>query len=250
LVNRFKILNYTLSGGSTVKRHVLSPVQVNLSRFILGLEGLNEGLEKSRESFNINTKLHKNFILENFVKDKKIWYLRQYFNFFKESDEKSIIIKLYSIFKNSPFFIDFIFTTLCRSYWDFEFQEKTKNLQNSMNYKIYIILLNFINKESFDLKLEYTMIKDQEYFFKKIQDSDVKFYSLNQRKVNFEDLLNEMKEYMKLLLKRKEIKWLLSEEEIKWIGVDKEYLEKNIKFVEMERENIKNKDNNNKKGLL
>jgi hypothetical protein len=75
-----------------------------------------------------------------------------------------------------------------------------------MNYKIYIILLNFINKESFDLKLEYTMIKDQEYFFKKIHDSDVKFYSLNQRKVNFEDLLNEMKEYMKLLLKRKEIK--------------------------------------------
>lgn len=69
LVYHFKSLNITLSGGSTVKRHVLSPVQINLSRFLIGTEGLIESHSSTKESFKLSNIIHKkNLIIIYYLK--------------------------------------------------------------------------------------------------------------------------------------------------------------------------------------
>jgi hypothetical protein len=72
LVNRFKKLDIVLSGGSTVKRHLLSPIHMRLSRFLLILEGYQVSFDKTIDSFQINNLIHSVNVVENFSKNKNI----------------------------------------------------------------------------------------------------------------------------------------------------------------------------------
>ncbi len=68
----FKVFNLPLSGGSTVKRHALSPVQISLSRFIIATLGLQNTYPTSKISFNLSSKFNQRNLVENFSRDKKI----------------------------------------------------------------------------------------------------------------------------------------------------------------------------------
>ena len=61
-----------LSGGSTVKRHALSPVQISLSRFIIATFGLQNTNHISRDSFNLSSKFNQRNLVKHFSNNKKI----------------------------------------------------------------------------------------------------------------------------------------------------------------------------------
>ena len=80
LVQKFKSLNITLSGGSTVLRHSISPVQLNLIKFILDIESEEYSAERIiKNTFNLNKIIHKKNLIETFSKDHKIWLIRETF---------------------------------------------------------------------------------------------------------------------------------------------------------------------------
>lgn len=65
LVNTFKKIGVVLSGGSSVKRHVLSPVQMKLSRFLFLLEGWKKSYDNTKTSFFINNIMNNYNLLNN-----------------------------------------------------------------------------------------------------------------------------------------------------------------------------------------
>ena len=78
LVKQFANLNITLSGGSTVLRHTLNPVQLKLFRFISDIESVESPAEKLiNDSFNLSKIIHKKNLIEIFSKDYKIWLIRE-----------------------------------------------------------------------------------------------------------------------------------------------------------------------------
>jgi hypothetical protein len=79
LVNNFKNIGIGLSGGLTTKRHVLSHVQMKLTRFLLILEGWTKSYENTTTSYKIHNIMHSNNIIDNFSKNKIIWEIRQKF---------------------------------------------------------------------------------------------------------------------------------------------------------------------------
>lgn len=101
LVNKFKSLGISLSGGSTVKRHLLSPIHMRLSRFLLILEGHEKSYIRTIDSYKLNTIVHSKNSIKNFSKNKSIWKLR---NIFKkvEGYNNEWDLRLFLIFKTHP----------------------------------------------------------------------------------------------------------------------------------------------------
>lgn len=220
LVDSFKSLNIILSGGSTVSRHILTPVQINLARFILGLEGLNESHQMSQISFKLHTLLQSNLRLENFVKDRKIRLIREYLKYFNLPAQTNSLIKdLYFLYKNSPSLIDFIFLAIS---WGGEHLNKNK-------HEIVYKNIEDVLKNS---TLYYEDQSKEGDILSKIQSIENKLNFSNNKWNNFEDLLKEISEYNKLLIKKEGNKWLIELED-----KNSEYKNKNLKF----RENLKKK---------
>jgi hypothetical protein len=154
LVYHFKSLNITLSGGSTVKRHVLSPVQINLSRFLIGSEGLIESHSLTKKSFKLNNIIHKKNLIDNFSKDKKIWLIREKIRFSPLVKQYNLICKLLYLYnKNFTSVINLIFDNL-NNYTKIE--ESFNIMGSNQGVSAELISLNeenFINPlEKFDLK--------------------------------------------------------------------------------------------------
>lgn len=101
LVNKFKSLGISLSGGSTVKRHLLSPIHMRLSRLLLIFEGHDKSYIRTIDSYKLNTIVHSKNSIKNFSKNKNILKLR---NIFKnvEGYTKDWDLWLFLIFKTHP----------------------------------------------------------------------------------------------------------------------------------------------------
>jgi hypothetical protein len=109
LVNRFKKLDIVLSGGSTVKRHLLSPIHMRLSRFLLILEGYQVSFDKTIDSFQINNLIHSVNVVENFSKNKNIWKLRNAIKNTKKFNNEDIDTSIYLLNKIEPYFTETYF---------------------------------------------------------------------------------------------------------------------------------------------
>lgn len=234
LVANFKNINIILSGGSTVSRHVLSPVQINLARFILGSEGLKETHKISKESFQIHKKLHFLYKLENFVKDKKIWLIRKYFNFFNEPYKpklnESLILKLYHLYINSPYYIDYILYMIIYS---------EMHYYKNDHFLVHKYLLGFLERETAASFLDGPIIKNGN-FFKVIEYYESKFFPINQRKDKLEDLLKEIKTFNEILFKKECLTWQIELETIKkQLNTELKYADKFSNFYSERMEKIK-----------
>lgn len=222
LVDSFKSLNIKLSGGSTVSRHILTPVQVNLSKFILGLEGLNESHLKSKNSFKLHKKLHTYLRLENFVKDRKIILIRKYLKHLTNPERnKYLIIQLYCIYKNSPQLINFIFTSIS---WGLE------QLYKNQHPHQHEIVYNNIEKILLDYSSNFVDLSKEGDILKNIQNLESKLYFnfTNKKENNFEDILKEISDYNHSLIKNKEIFKMFIDTKDKNL----EFKDKNIKLKE------------------
>lgn len=214
LVDSFKSLNIILSGGSTVSRHVLTSVQINLARFILGLEGLNESHQISQSSFKLHKKLHTNLRLENFVKDRKIRLILEYLKYFNNQVEYNrLVINLYVLYKNSPLRFDFILVAIA---WGNE------HLYKDQPEIVYEKISNVLENS----KLYFEDFSKEGDILCKIQSLDSKLYYTNKKENNFAYLLKEISEYVKFLNLHKKkgmAKWMNIE-----LGTNNlEYKEKN-----------------------
>ncbi len=120
LVYCFKVFNMPLSGGSTVKRHALSPVQISLSRFIIATTGLQNTYPTSRDSFNLSSKFNLNFLVKNFSRDKRIWLIREAVRLspFMNQHYDQMSLLLYYVSQSKPTVIDFIFDKLANLWYD------------------------------------------------------------------------------------------------------------------------------------
>jgi len=233
MVSNFKNLNIILSGGSTVSRHILSPVQINLARFILGSEDLKNSHQISKDSFKIHKQLHNSYRLKNFVKDKKIWLIREYFKFnqaYSLQRHNSLILKLYHIYINSPYLIDFILYMIIYS---------EKHYYKNDHLLVCKFLSDLIDSETAVFFIEGPLIKNQ-HFYRDIQAYESKFFPVNLRKNKLEHLLIEIKLFNETLIKKDGLKWQIKPETVqKQLDIELKYQDKNIKFLEEREKKIK-----------
>jgi hypothetical protein len=161
LVNRFKDLNINLSGGSTTKRHVLSPVQMKLAIFLQILDGFQDSINKSRESFNLANLIQKTNAIEMFSKNELIWEIRNILKDLYKDKHKhiEIDIRLFLLNRINPNYILNIST---------ELKQKNEN-------KIEEICLDILNK-SFD-KSELIDNKKVKSFLNTLKNCDSKYHS-------------------------------------------------------------------------
>lgn len=113
LVAYFKKIDVVLSGGSTVKRHALSPVQIKLANFVFLTEGVSNALKASRKSFEINNQRHKSNLIVNFSKNKNIWFIREKLRLSEISKELywKASVYLYLLSKANPSYIEHLLET-------------------------------------------------------------------------------------------------------------------------------------------
>lgn len=182
LVHLFSSLNITLSGGSTSKRQILSPVQMNLSRFLIGVEGLKESLTLTRDSFKLGSVLHKNNLIKNFSQDKKIWLIREKIRFTPLAVHYDYICKLLFFFSNNvPAFIDFIFARL-----------NTEDFANE--------LIQFLERE-ISTRGFYPNYFNEDNFSGPLKKYDLKYYPLAKRTKTLKLLEKEIEDNKNLLNK-------------------------------------------------
>jgi hypothetical protein len=115
LVQKFKSLNISLSAGSTVLRHSISPVQLNLIKFILDIESEEYSAEWFiKNTFNLNKIIHKKNLIETFSKDHKIWLIRETFRLhnIKIINYMDFCILLYLHNKYLPHLVELLFDQL------------------------------------------------------------------------------------------------------------------------------------------
>lgn len=216
LVHRFENLDIILSGGSTSQRQVLSSVQINLSRFLIAFDGLNSVLSSTREAWKFHKKLHKNNLINNFLKNPSVKYLKQYFSCFEEKEDHNLIMKLYLIYKNSPNQVD---TTLIYLAKESEEILITKNWES--NLSLYKAMIKYIDHLSSNWLID---SKSQSIIIDKLKkDNNFKNYSFKKNKVYFEEFINEIIVYAKNTFLKKKNKFksihgiddsLLKEEEV------------------------------------
>lgn len=163
LVNKFKSLNISLSGGSTVKRHLLSPTHMRLSRFLLILEGHEKSYQRTMQSFELNTTIHGNNSIKKFSKNPKIWKIRNIFKnvegYTKKWDEN-----LFLIFKN--------YQEKLLEYWEKILSDEIKNKGNTLNA---INVEKFLSKYPIDKRDKFNP-KIMTDFFKKLEKYDNKYH--------------------------------------------------------------------------
>jgi hypothetical protein len=105
LVRKFHDLGITLSGGSTTKRHLLSPVHMRLSSFLFIIEGYQESLDNTITSYQLNNLVHSFNVIENFSKNNDIWKLRNLIKKLDKYNEDEIDIRLFLLNKINPYYI-------------------------------------------------------------------------------------------------------------------------------------------------
>lgn len=184
LVHKFKILNITLSGGSNTKRQVLSPVQLNLARFLISIDGFKDSHKTVVNSFNIHEEVHGKVSIINFSKDYKIWLLREYIRLIPNPNNN-----------NREFYSLILF-------WN--------NIHAQNNIKSLFNVIDIVNPNNFmeQLKqlIETTKINfkldsnflDEDYinnFYGKLKTSDLNNYSLDKRFKSFEELCIAIEAY-------------------------------------------------------
>ena len=133
----------------------------------------------SQNSFKLHKLLHANLRLENFVKNKKIWYIREYLNFlYKKENIKYVAIQLYRIFKSSPWLIDYIFYNISNAEKNFKLEIKkyeilTKNIEKILeNEEVNSV---DISKEGDIFKRIQTLESNPSFKLKKINNFGIEF---------------------------------------------------------------------------
>lgn len=190
LVHKFKILNITLSGGSTTKRQVLSPVQLNLARFLISIDGFKDSHKSVVESFNINEEVHNKVSINNFSKNYKIWLLREYIRLMPNSnnnnrDRYSLILFWNNL--HAQYYIKILFNAIDNHN---DFEEQLKSLIQS-------------TKINFELDVKFLNIDYVDNFYKKLKASDSINYPLDKRFKTLEELSIAIELYKNQGLKNK-----------------------------------------------
>ena len=200
LVHKFKKFNIELSGGSTTKRQVLSPVQINLARFLISVDGLKKSHNTVVNSFNLHEKIHKKVSINIFSKDYKLWLIREYIKFIFINNENSSI--------NLPDFEGIILLLFLNNIHS---RNKLKILFETIDNKENFIkqLNNIINDSIINYTLDLNFA-DYEYvdnFNKKLTKVDLINYPLKNRMDSIDKLNQEIELYknMSRLKKSKKI---------------------------------------------
>jgi DNA-dependent RNA polymerase len=208
LVHKFKKLNITLSGGSNTKRQVLSPVQLNLARFVISIDGFKESHKSVVNSFNIHEEVHGKVFINNFSKNDMIWLLREYIRLIPNPEDFNIGFtdKNRADFYNAFNVILYLNNLHAQKYIKILFNNMLLNNQN--NFIEQLKQLIETTKVNFELDVKFL---DQEYldiFLKKLYTLDLKNYPLEKRFKSFEEFCIALKTYKSKVygLKKSQIK--------------------------------------------
>lgn len=163
LVWFFKSMNITLSGGSTVKRHLLSTIHMRLSRFLLILEGFKPSFNNTLLSNNYNNIIHYHNSIENFSKNKDIFIIRNLIKNMEVFDNNEIDRRLYLLYKTMPYF----FGKIVKRFETFNSEKKDETIKT-------ICDLIFDNNFDQELKVRWRVspIELEKDFYIKLKISD------------------------------------------------------------------------------